>query len=88
MTMKRKGKSIFYSALAYYLRADSIDVVVTDNDDGTRTCVAEALPSTAHPNVMGVVRGTDDEVGNYINTMTRIANLLGLKLSITTGGVS
>lgn len=69
--IKRNRKNAL--AQSYYGRANSISVVRSLLPNGEQRVIAELLPSTAKPNVVGVVTGTREKVEAYVDTLITIS---------------
>lgn len=65
-------------AQSYYRRADVLEVTTLTLPNKKFRVIAEALPSTAHPNIMGVVDGTKQECKKYADTLRTIARQMSI----------
>lgn len=65
-------------AQSYYKRADTLEVTVVARKGGTFRVIVEALPSTAHPNIMGILTAKKAKAQAYIAVIKDIADSMGI----------
>jgi len=68
-------------AQSYYMRSNELLVTTEEREDGTCCSTAEVLPSTAVPNVMSIVVGTDAECTAHALHMSDMAEACNLRFT-------